>query len=191
MASTIEIINGISQAAANAHDGAVDSDGEAVSVGLKREEGNPLVDSRVMDGFSVKVYGNKLCIGYHSEINIKDVHQNSFESDIEQMIADIASFLKKEYKKITGSALSLKKEGEIDIFVQNISRVRSIVQAKCHYVIGNIDAEAVKEPSEDRLEDSIKKWLALGDGKKAQNDSRKKDSFDHFDPTNIKAGIRK
>jgi hypothetical protein len=191
MASTIEIINGISQAAANAYDGATDSDGEALSVGLKREEGNPLIDSRVMDGFSVKVYGNKLCIGYHSEISIKEVHQNSFESDIEQMIADIASFLKKEYKKITGSALSLKKDGEPDIFIQNLSRVRSMVQAKCHYVIGNMDAEAIGEPSEDRLEDSIKKWLALGDGKKADNDSRKKDSFDHFDPTNIKAGIRK
>ena len=162
-----------------------------MSVGLKREEGNPLIDSRVMDGFNVKVYGNKLCIGYHAEINIKEVHQNSFESDIEQMIADIASFLKKEYKKITGRALSLKKEGEIDIFIQNLSRIRSLVQAKCHYTIGNIDAEAAKEPSEDRLEDSIKKWLGLGNGKKPGNDSRKKDSFDHFDPTNIKAGIRK
>jgi hypothetical protein len=132
-----------------------------------------------------------LCIGYHSEMSLKDVHDKNFESDIEQMTSEIASFLKKEFKKITGNSLSLKKEGDVDVFVQNISRVRSIVQAKSHYVIGNIDSKGLREPSEDRLEASIKDWLKLGNGKKAQNDSRKKDSFDHFDPTNIKPGIRK
>ncbi len=191
MASTLEIINGISQVMSNVHDGAVDADGEPIKVGLKREEGHPINDSRVMDGFTAKVYGNKLCVGYHAEINIKDVHDKDFEPDIEQMIEDVASFLKKEFKKVTGSALSLKKEGEPEILVQNLSRVRSTVVAKSHYVIGGMDAEAIGEPSEEKLDSSIKKWLDFGKGKKAQNDTRKKDTFDHFDATNIKSGIRK
>ena len=191
MASTLDIVNGISQVMSNTHDGALDADGEPIKIGLKREDGDPINDSRVMDGFTAKVYGDKLCIGYHSEINIKDVHNKDFEPDIEQMIEDVASFLKKEFKKITGNKLSLKKEGEPDILVQNLSRVRSTVVAKGHYTISNIDAETITEPSEDRLDDSIKKWLELGKGKKPQNDTRKADTFDHFDATNIKSGIRK
>ena len=54
MATTLEIIRGISQAASNAHDGAIDEKGEPIKVGLKREEGHPLLDKRVMDGFSIK-----------------------------------------------------------------------------------------------------------------------------------------
>ena len=38
------------------------------------------------------------------------VYAGGFEDEIEQRMADIASFLKKEYKAITGDALSLTKE---------------------------------------------------------------------------------
>ena len=66
MASVLDIINGISQAAANAYDGSHDerytADGEARKVGLKREEGDPILDSREMDGFNIKYYGNKICV---------------------------------------------------------------------------------------------------------------------------------
>ena len=69
MATTLEIIRGISQAAANAYDGAHDEgashDGVARPVGLKREEGHLINDSRVIDGFGVKFMGNRLCITYH------------------------------------------------------------------------------------------------------------------------------
>ena len=138
MATTMEIVRGISQVMANSYDGALADKGEPIKVGLKREEGNPLIDSRVMDGFKVSFYGNQLCIHYHSEIKLKDVYANGFESDLEQMIEDIASFIKKEYKKITGSALTLTKVGELDALVQNTSRIRTWVQAKCYYNIGHL-----------------------------------------------------
>ena len=38
-------------------------------------------------------------------------------------MSDIVSFLKKEYKKITGNALSLTASEDIDILVQSTSRV--------------------------------------------------------------------
>jgi len=56
MATTLEIIQGINQAAANAYDGAHDErfvDGDAKKVGLSREEGCPIIDSRVSDGFGI------------------------------------------------------------------------------------------------------------------------------------------
>ena len=191
MASTLEIINGISQVMANTHDGALDSDGTPIEIGLKREEGNPIIDERVMDGFFVKFIGDLFCIYYHGDITLKELHNKDFESDMEDMIRKVAKFLKKEYKKITGSALSLKKEGEVDVIVQSTSRVRAWVIVRQDYRIGGADMENIYAESESKLDDSFRKWLELGHGKKAQNDTRKKDNFDHFDPTNIKSGIRK
>ena len=62
MATTLEIIRGISQAAANAYDGARDENGDPISIGLKREEGDPITDSRIMDGFGVRLHGDLLKI---------------------------------------------------------------------------------------------------------------------------------
>lgn len=166
MATTMEIIRGISQALTYAYDGAAvadyTDDGESHSFGLKREEGNPILDKRVIDGFKVQFHGDKLCIKYHSEVQLKEVQDSNFESDLEVMINDIASFLKKEYKKVTGDTLTLTAEGEVDAIVQNTSRVRTWVQASRIYKIGGIDSQPVGEASEERLTDSIKNWLALG-----------------------------
>jgi len=178
MATTLEIIRGISQAASRAYDGALDDKGEPVKVGLKREEGNPLIDKRVMDGFKVKFYGDKLCIKYHSEILLKDVYSNSFESDIESMINDIAKFLKKEYKAVTGNSLTLTAEGEVDIIVQSTSRVRTWCQAHRFYNIGSIsDVEPVGAPSDRKLDKTFKSFVDAGgfQGKRPKNDTRKKE----------------
>jgi len=168
--NVIDIIRGIAQAAANSYDGAHDKkysfDGEERKIGLKREEGDPIIDSRIMDGFNIKFHGPTLCIHYHGEIKVKDVHDKNFESDMESMIADIAKFLRKEYKAVTGNSLTLTKEGDIYIDVQSTSRVRAWVQAYCYYKIGGIsDVEEVCAPSEDRLDSSIKKFLAIGKDK--------------------------
>jgi hypothetical protein len=78
MATVLDIVRGISQAAANGYDGSQyenhSYDGEATKIGLKREEGNPILDSRVVDGFGVKFHGNQLCISYQSDIRLKDVY---------------------------------------------------------------------------------------------------------------------
>jgi hypothetical protein len=54
MATTLEIINGISQALARGYDGALDEDGNPVKIGLHREEGEPLLDSR-------RLFSKNLC----------------------------------------------------------------------------------------------------------------------------------
>ena len=189
MASVLDIINGISQAAANAYDGSHDerytSDGEERKIGLKREEGDPILDSRVMDGFNVKFYGNSVCVEYHGECKLKETHdRNNFESDIDSRINDISKYLKKEYKKVTGNSLSLTKEAESDIMVQHMSNIRSWVTAKQFYKIGGMK-EVVGSyddvSSKDRLDKVTKDWLAynknfeIGKGKKPQNVTRKKE----------------
>ncbi len=163
MATTLEIINGISQVMANSHDGATDDKFEPLLVGLQREEGNPITDSRVIDGFSVRIHnGDRLCIYYTSETPLKEVHGSSFESDIESRLEKIKSFIQKEYKSITGKSLSLSDPDEVNVVVEYISRIRTQVRAKKSFKIGGIDATPVKGESEERLEDSFKKWLSQG-----------------------------
>ena len=182
MATVYEIIQGLSQAAANAYDGATDDKGEPLKAGLQREEGDPILDKRVMDGFGVKFYGNMMCLSYMSEVQLKEVYTAGFESDVEQRMADIVSFLRKEYRKITGESVSLTKQGEIDVHVQNSSRVRSWVNAKLHYKVGGLDETLEVRGEQDRQpEDSFRKFLDQGGwtgdgGKRPQNDTRKKES---------------
>ena len=73
MATVYEIVQGLSQAAANAYDGALDENGEPLLAGLKREEGDIILDKRVNDGFSVRFMGNMMCITYQADIQLKDI----------------------------------------------------------------------------------------------------------------------
>ncbi len=187
MATVYEIVNGISQAMTLSHDGALDSDGEPVKIGLKREEGDPILDSRIIDGFKCKISGNKLILNYQCEINMKDAHDKNFESDIKETIGKCAKWLKSEYKKITKNALTLSENGETDILIQATSRVRVWVEATQIYIIAGIKNEYEQKRTVDG---AIKNWLQQTKGKKPDNVTAKKDTFKHFEPWNIQKGIR-
>jgi hypothetical protein len=116
--TTLEIINGISQVIANTHDGAVDDEGNPIEIGLDREKGHPINDSRIVDGFSAGIHADKLIVCYQSDVLMRNLHKNGFEDDIEAKLADIVKFIKKQYKAKTGKTLSLKKDGESVIDVQ-------------------------------------------------------------------------
>lgn len=174
MATVYEIVQALSQAAANAYDGAHDADGEAIKAGLQREEGNPLIDKRVMDGFGVKFHGNMMRLSYQSEVQLKEVYANGFEADIEGRLAEIVKFLKKEARKNGGGSISLTPEGEIDIRVENSSRVRSWVTACMDYKIGGIEeVTVVGEATEDKLAAGWQEFMSQGGlGTRPPNDKR-------------------
>ena len=105
----LEIVQGLAQAAANAYDGAHDKrfshDGEERKVGLRREEGCAIMDSRVIDGFKVNFSGDTMCISYQSDIKLKEVYAGGFEQGwyAESITTDISSgsileFIEKENK---------------------------------------------------------------------------------------------
>ena len=171
----VDVLRGISQAAAGMYDGAHDENGEPIKIGLKREEGNPMLDKRVIDGCKIRCSGKTLIVSYHSELLLKDVYAQDLESELEQTMSDIVSYLKKQYRKVTGNTLSLKEKGECDARVESTSRVRVFVTASKHYEIGNMsDVEDIGEPSKDGLEKSFKKFLEQGGlGTKAKNAKRK------------------
>ena len=179
--SVYEIIQGLSQAAANAYDGALTEDGEPIKAGLQREEGDPILDKRILDGFNVVFYGNMMCLSYHSEVQLKEVHANGFENDIEQTLGEVTKWLKKEYRNVTGKSVTLTEEGETDVRVESTSRVRSWVTAKKHYKIGGLSEEMNNaEGSRAPLERNWKSFLDQGgwQGKRPKNDTRPKNGGD-------------
>lgn len=185
MATTLEVIRGISQAVANSYDGAHDKkyslDGEERKIGLYREEGDIITDSRVMDGFKVRFHGDKLIINYQYDCKLKHVKESGFENDISSRINDIAKYLRSEYQKVTGNSLTLTKDGDTDIMVEYISRVRTSVKAYQCYKIGGlkgVDSASNEEPRD--VDSAIKSWLAIGKDKypgtkKPSNVKRKND----------------
>ena len=179
MASVYDIIKGINQAAANAYDGSSEedltADGRARTVGLSREDGHYINDRRVMDGFKVSFHGPILRVKYQAETRIKEVQDKGFENEITSKLKDIVKFLKKEYKIITGDALSLTLVGEHQILVQRISNYRTDVQAQCDYRIGGLKDVGEVSGGEDRgdVDAAVRKWLALGPKARPTNDTRK------------------
>ena len=176
--TTLEIIQGLSQAAANAYDGAHDErfsyDGESRTMGLKREEGCPIMDKRVMDGFKVRFYGDSMILSYQSDVMLKEVYAEKFEQEIEAMLNDIKKFLQKEYRAVTGKSVKLTAKSEPNILVQSTSRVRSFVEAQQHFKIGGIEAMPILDPSVDATRDVTRKFLEQFSDKRPSNDTRKK-----------------
>ena len=169
MSNISDIVKGINQAAANAYDGAMNEEGEPLDIGLQRDKETPITDKRVMDGFGVTFSGNTMRINYTSEVHTTEVKENKLHASIEENIEEVAKFLKKEYKKITGETLRLKKKGSLNVGdVQTTSRVRSFVQANCEYEIQGADGHDAKDKND--LDSSIRSFLELGkNAKKPEN----------------------
>jgi len=186
--TTLEIIRAISQAASKGFDGALEEDGfldykgggehKRLKMGLKRDDGDPILDKRVIDGFKVKFQGNKLCIHYHGEVSLKDIHRRGpkrYEEEVEAMFGEISNFLKKEYKKVTGNSLTLVSEGEAESLIQRMNRMRNWVQSYKWYKIGNISDTVGTEAGRDRDDDplikkrgdAIRNFLALSSKRSA------------------------
>jgi hypothetical protein len=169
MSNISDIVKGINQAAANAHDGATDEEGEPLATGLERDKPTPITDKRVMDGFGVTFSGNTMKVSYTRELPSKEVADNKLQADIETSIEEVTKFLKKEYKKITGETLGLKKKGSLNMGnVQSTSRVRTWVQAHCEYEIQGVTGHDVKDKND--IDSAIKSFLELGkNAKKPEN----------------------
>ena len=102
----IDIINNISRAAGEiGYDGAVTVDGEPLKMGMKREEGHPVYDSRTMDGFNIGISGQTLILSYHTDLTLKEVYNQDLESEIGRMMNKIIKELKNRYQANTGKSV--------------------------------------------------------------------------------------
>lgn len=184
MATVLEIIQGLSQVASNTYDGAKDEEGNRKQTGLKRDEEVDIKDKRVVDGFKVKLHsGNKLCVMYVTEVLAADLlaSKGKYEDMLLQNVADVVSYIKKEFRKVTGKALSLKevKKTEPEMEVIQTSRVRTEVKVLMHYEIGGLeDISQEKDSFREKTLKGMEKWLSLSSDKRPLNDKRKKEKKD-------------
>ncbi len=151
MSSLLEIIEGISQVLAVKHDGA------GKEIGLMREkEINIYQESRIVDGFGVQFHGNMITVKYQTEMPLTAVHDKTFETDIRNIMKDIASFLKTEFKSLKKSNLKLTEYGDIKILVQTRNRYKATVNAAQSYEIA---ASSYSEENNEVLARLTKGWL--------------------------------
>lgn len=140
-------------------------DGADAKIGLKREEGDPILDSRIMDGFSARVNGNQLIINYHSMMTAADFHSKkdpalALKQNLKDMFDNIEGFLKTEVGKLKVGKLRLKQIGEDDALIQYLNRNRYNCIAKRVYEIQGVDAEAPKsEKQRNYKKDAIKSFI--------------------------------
>jgi hypothetical protein len=165
----IEVVNAISKAIYNKHHGS------GTEFGLRRDKEDSEV---ILDGFGIKFAGKNLIVSYNSEEKFENVHDPKFESKINDTIDDIASAIKREYKKAGGEGtLKLKELNEVEVRVETLNRRTIKVTAHKIYEVGNLteiegqeesalSKEAEKsqkefEKSQPKLEESINKFLKL------------------------------
>lgn len=183
MATVMEIIQGLSQVAANSYDGAKDEEGK-LKTSLKRDEEISIRDKRVIDGFKIKLHsGNKLCVMYTTEVLAADLlaAKGKYEDMLLQNVADIVSFIKKEFRKVTGSSLSLKeiKKTKPEFEVMQTSRVRTEIKVRVDYEVGGLPSpEEDKDTFREKALKGMEKWLMLSGDKRPQNDTRKPEKKD-------------
>ena len=167
--SVLDVLRTISSICSKyGHDGALGDDGQPVDFGLDRDLGDPIKDSRIMDGFKVRFGGPCLYISYQGEVNIKELYRagpKSFEADMEKKFKNISSFIKKEYGKMKMGRLRLKDQGVADTRIQRLSNYRNFCTSIKCYLIGNISTpeimviEPQKEPAQLTLSESIKNMI--------------------------------
>lgn len=131
MADLNDVVVGLQQAVADVY-----HSGEETGA-LHREEGDPLVDTRVNDGFTVRFQGKNLYITYSLELPRAEVHGKGYEFDLSQTLADLASYLKKRYKQITKDSVQLTKEGEPVRETEYVSKIRVLTRVtQCYKISG-------------------------------------------------------
>jgi hypothetical protein len=153
-------VQALAQAAAYCYDGAVDANGEIHKIGLRREEGHVVYDSRQIDGFKVRFHGPKMTITYQADIKLREVYAGGFEEEMERVMADIAKYLSKSASKMLGKRVSLKEDGEIDVRVQSTSNVRVWATALKTYTISGMKGvdETPPVPAQDRLMETYRRF---------------------------------
>ena len=179
----LEIIRGLSRAAGDLYDGALDADGKPLQIGLKRED-LLSTNRKMIDGAKVTFVGDKVRIGYETEITLKDIYKNganAFQSEIDEVIQKVVSFLKKNYRAHTKKSVTLTPdEDESSIKIEYVSRSRVLCCAYRHYKIGGLSdilAASEKEQKERKISDTYQKFLDQGGfGKRPKNDTRPKNA---------------
>jgi hypothetical protein len=164
----LQVLKDLSVAAGQLYDGAVDSKGEPVDLGLKRDS-LPSTNRKYIDAGKVRFAGDKIIVSYEAEITLKQVHKDGisgFQSEMDSMIQKLVDGLKKNYRAHAGKSITLTAEGDgAKVDVEYVSRYRTLVHAVRSYRVAGLSdvvAATGAEVNKREMADSYKKFLEMG-----------------------------
>lgn len=118
MKEILEVITALNQAANNAMWKKTDA--------LEREKFKGPRDFKINDAFKLKFADNKMMIEYTLEVKNALMPDIKFEVNPENKITSILSYIKDEYKNITGKTIGFEEDSKLKITVTPISNVTQI-----------------------------------------------------------------
>ena len=149
------IVQGIQQAAYNGQD---HPSGGSKTGALKSEIGDPVKDSRVIDGFSVKVQGDVMKITYQAVVQLEVALEDNVEQTHIKMVEYLCNFIKKEFKSITGDTLTVTAIKDSDhVSFQQASNVKTIVTATKSYTVGGLESSENNSDEAKKKMDKVEK----------------------------------
>lgn len=108
-------------------------------MGIDLAKGDIHKDREGMVGFNAFFVDTKIIIKYHTPVRFDEIKSAKFEAEVEDGIADVVRVLKKHYKEISGSSVTLTKEGDPDITLEAASLKNAWITAKQIYNIDTTD----------------------------------------------------
>jgi hypothetical protein len=164
----LQVLKDLSVAAGQLYDGAVDSNGEPVDLGLNRDS-LPSTNRKYIDAGKVRFAGDKIVVSYEAEITLKQVYKDGisgFQNEMDDMIQRIVDGLKKNYRAQAGKSITLTAEGDgAKVDVEYVSRYRTLVHAVRSYRVAGLSdvvAATGAEVNKREMADSYKKFLEMG-----------------------------
>ncbi len=102
----------------------------------------PPVAGELHEGYSVSFANKKMIVGYHAHVRLKEINTKKFEGEIDENIEAFIKLVKKEYKKVAGKEIKLKKTSDdFDKEVFAASVKNAWVVAKAIYEISSAKSE--------------------------------------------------
>lgn len=130
--SRISVMNGLSSALVKTKEDYDNAD-------MNMEKGDYHKDKDLADGLNIFFVDDKLIVKYHAFVNLEDLkndEDSKFAKETEEAVTSAVKKMKEHYKEITGSSVSLKKDGKMTLELIATSLRNSGVVAKVVYTIG-------------------------------------------------------
>lgn len=152
MADILEIVNGISQALSD----------KTNYESLQKNQKTSMYEKSKNDGFNVKFSGNKMTLLYETDVPLEEVHDKSFEPELQSKVNKLINEIGKNYKSIKKQSLKTKAVGDFNIRIETPNRMRARVFVAQMYEIAKADSQDAMEKSfEERQDRYAKHWLSI------------------------------
>ncbi len=108
---------------------------------MDKDKGTWYKDRCLNDGFKVSFTDNKMVITYSKDVPRQSIRDNKkHESELNDMVNQAVSWIKKNFKEITGKSVTLTKDSDPLLRYDQYSNQREFVRMTTVYKIGKVES---------------------------------------------------